>query len=74
MADRAAAVDELRPRFAEHAAGLGLSGDPEVVYRPRSKAATAAELAAELAERLDADLERGITSHGPHREDRKSVV
>src|ERR671910_427095 len=31
MADRAAVVDELRPRFAEHAAALGLSGDPEVV-------------------------------------------
>src|SRR5215210_1697943 len=39
MADRAAVVEELRPRFAEHAAGLGLSGDPEVLYRPRSHAA-----------------------------------
>ena len=26
-------------------------------------------LAAELAERLDADLERGFTTHGPHRDD-----
>jgi DNA replication and repair protein RecF len=69
MADRAAVVEELRPRFAEHAAGLGLSGEPEVVYRPRSKAATADELAAELAERLDSDLERGFTSHGPHRDE-----
>ena len=40
MADRAAAVDELRPRFAEHAEGLGLTGDPDVAYRPRSKADT----------------------------------
>jgi DNA replication and repair protein RecF len=69
MADREAVVEELRPRFAEHAAGLGLSGDPEVVYRPRSRAATADELAAELAERLDADLERGFTGHGPHRDE-----
>ena len=30
---------------------------------------TPEELAAELAERLDADLERGFTSHGPHRDD-----
>src|ERR687889_2314194 len=28
MADRAAVVDELRPLFCEHAAGLGLSGEP----------------------------------------------
>jgi DNA replication and repair protein RecF len=69
MADRAAVVEELRPRFAEHAAGLGLSGDPEVVYRPRSRAATAEALAAELAERLEADLERGFTGHGPHRDE-----
>jgi DNA replication and repair protein RecF len=69
MADRAAVVEELRPLFAEHAAGLGLSGDPDVVYRPRSRAATAEELAAELAERLESDIERGFTGHGPHRDE-----
>jgi DNA replication and repair protein RecF len=69
MADRADVVDQLRPRFAEHAEGLGLSADPDVVYRPRSKATTEEELAAELAERLESDLERGFTGHGPHRDD-----
>jgi len=69
MADRADVVDLLRPRFAEHAEGLGLSADPDVVYRPRSKATTEEELAAELAERLESDLERGFTGHGPHRDD-----
>ncbi|HKH16026.1 MAG TPA: DNA replication and repair protein RecF, partial [Solirubrobacteraceae bacterium] len=69
MADRAAAVEELRPRFAEHAARLGLSGQPDVLYRPRSQATTAGELAAELAERLESDIERGFTGHGPHRDD-----
>jgi DNA replication and repair protein RecF len=69
MADRAAVVDELRPRFAEHAEGLGLSGDPELAYRPRSKATTAEGLAAELAERLESDLDRGFTGHGPHRDE-----
>ena len=34
MADRAAVVDEVRPRFAQHAAGLGLAGDPDVVLPP----------------------------------------
>jgi len=69
MRDRAAAVDELRPRFAEHAAGLGLSGAPDVSYRPRSSATSAEQLAAELAERLESDLERGFTGHGPHRDE-----
>ena len=35
-------------------------------YRPRSEAGTAEELAAELAERREADLARGFTTHGPH--------
>src|SRR5215217_3569008 len=38
MADRAAVVEELRPRFVERAAELGLTGDPAVAYRPRSRA------------------------------------
>jgi DNA replication and repair protein RecF len=71
MADRAATVERLRPRFAEHAAGLGLEGEVELRYRPRSKLADADAdvLAAELAERVDSDLERGFTGHGPHRDD-----
>jgi DNA replication and repair protein RecF len=69
MADRAQLVDDLRPRFAAHADGLGLSSDAEVAYRPRSHATTADELAAELAERVDSDLERGFTGHGPHRDE-----
>jgi DNA replication and repair protein RecF len=69
MADRAATLERLRPRFAEHAEGLGLEGTVELAYRPRSKAADAGELVAELADRLESDLERGFTGHGPHRDD-----
>jgi DNA replication and repair protein RecF len=69
MEDRAQVVEDLRPRFAAHAVGLGLSADAEVVYRPRSQAVSADELAAELAERLESDLERGFTRHGPHRDE-----
>jgi DNA replication and repair protein RecF len=69
MADRAGAVEDLAPRFVEHAAGLGLDGEPDLAYRPRSRAATAEALAVELAERHDGDLERGFTGHGPHRDD-----
>ena len=67
--DRAAAIDLLRKRFAMAAGELGLAGDVELRYRPRSKAATADELADELAERVGTDLERGFTTHGPHRDD-----
>ena len=69
MADRAAAVDAVAERFGARAADLGLDGDPRVAYRPRSKAADAAGLAAELAERRERDLERGFTVHGPHRDE-----
>ena len=38
---------------------------PATFDRPRPPR----QLAAELAERVDADLERGFTGHGPHRDD-----
>jgi len=69
MTDRAATVGRLAPRFAEHASGLGLEGSVELAYRPRSKATEAEGLAAELAERVAGDLDRGFTGHGPHRDD-----
>ena len=59
----------LDGRFADLASELGLRGAAELRYRPRTSAGTAAELAAELAERADSDLERGFTGHGPHRDD-----
>jgi DNA replication and repair protein RecF len=69
MRDRAEVMERLTPRFAAHAAALGLVQDPSVAYRPRSRAASAEELAAELAERTPGDLERGFTGHGPHRDE-----
>jgi DNA replication and repair protein RecF len=67
--DRARAVALLTERFAAMAGELGLSGDAELRYRPRTRATTVEELAGELADRLEADLERGFTTHGPHRDD-----
>jgi DNA replication and repair protein RecF len=69
MADRQAAVAELADRFAHRDGELGLDGEVALRYRPRSSAADAAGLAGELAERLDSDLERGFTGHGPHRDE-----
>jgi DNA replication and repair protein RecF len=67
--DRAAAVDLLAGPFAAAAGELGLTGEAELRYRPRSTAPDPDALAAELAERTESDLERGFTGHGPHRDD-----
>ena len=67
--DRGAAVAAVEPGVATIAAELGIAGGVALRYRPRSKAPDVAGLAAELAERADADLERGFTTHGPHRDD-----
>jgi DNA replication and repair protein RecF len=69
MEDRREAVEGLRPAFAGLAARLGLPGCAELMYRPRSEADDAAALAGELAARRQADLERGFTAHGPHRDE-----
>jgi DNA replication and repair protein RecF len=67
--DRAGAVGAVAVGVTTIADELGLAGAVELRYRPRSKAQDADGLAAELAERRDADLERGFTTHGPHRDD-----
>ena len=74
MADRAEAVDGLRPGFAELGERLGLPGPAELRYRPRSAAGDEESLAAELAGRRSADLERGFTAHGPHRDELQLVL
>lgn len=66
---RARAVELLAEPFAARAAQLGLSGQALLQYRPRTRAATEEELLAELRERLDSDLQRGFSGHGPHRDE-----
>ncbi len=68
-ADRASAVVLLAQPFAEHAALLGLSGEATLEYRPRSRAQDEDGFVAELEERRASDLERGFSSHGPHRDE-----
>jgi DNA replication and repair protein RecF len=68
-ADRSRAVDALRAPFAAAAAELGLAGEAALEERPRQRAQTEEELAAELAEGVTADLDRGFTQRGPHRDD-----
>jgi DNA replication and repair protein RecF len=69
MANRAEAAAGLSAPFVRLAAELGLPGGAEVRYRARSAAAEPAGLVAELRERREADIERGFTAHGPHRDE-----
>jgi DNA replication and repair protein RecF len=69
MADRREAVEQLAPAFAGMCERLGLDGEPTLSYRPRSRATREEDLIEELRARRDADLERGYSGHGPHRDD-----
>ncbi len=62
-------VSLLAEPFALRARQLGLSGEAHVEYRPRSPARTVEGFVAELQQRLPRDLERGFSTHGPHRDE-----
>jgi len=66
---RAEAVGLLAELFAERTASLGLTGDSRVEYRPRSRAVDVEQFIEELRQRLDGDIERGFSGHGPHRDE-----
>ena len=69
MRDRAAAIAAIADSFHRVGGELGLDGDPSVAYRPRSQATEPGQLADELSERIESDLDRGFTGHGPHRDE-----
>ena len=69
MEDRRAAIDLVGPFFTARAEELGLPETAGLRYAPRSRAPDADGLRAELAERRASDLDRGFTTHGPHRDD-----
>jgi DNA replication and repair protein RecF len=69
MVERRAAVQRLAEPFSRMAAELGLPERAELSYRARSQADDAAGLRAELVQRRAADIQRGFTAHGPHRDE-----
>jgi DNA replication and repair protein RecF len=69
MRDREQAAAELSPLFTARAAELGLEGEASLAYAPRSPAPDAGSLERELEESAPADVERGFTLLGPHRDD-----
>jgi DNA replication and repair protein RecF len=66
--DRAQAVALLAEPFADRARQLGCAGEAALEYRPRSHAGDEEAFVAELHDRLEADLGRGFSGHGPHRD------
>ena len=66
---RARATALLAEPFAQRAAQLGLEGEVRLEYRPRTNAPDEETLVAELAERLETDLQRGFSGYGPHRDE-----
>jgi DNA replication and repair protein RecF len=69
MHDRTQAAATITDATRRIAGSLGLVAELSVSYRPRSHAVEPQEMVKELRERLDQDLERGFTGHGPHRDD-----
>src|SRR5205823_6452484 len=69
MQARRQAAATLAEPFARLSSALGMSEPAELAYRPRSQAGDAEALRAELHERHAADVERGFTAHGPHRDE-----
>jgi len=67
--NRARVVALLAEPFAQRAGQLGLSGQASLEYRPRTLATDEETLLGELRDRLDSDLQRGFSSHGPHRDE-----
>jgi DNA replication and repair protein RecF len=69
MRARSAAVEMLSSSFGRYVGELGIEGEATLRYSPRSSASTAEELEAELRESSARDVERGFTTHGPHRDE-----
>jgi len=69
MADRAAAIELASPAFVARAEELGLPDPAELRYAPRCEAADSDSIRGELADRRATDLDRGFSTHGPHRDD-----
>jgi DNA replication and repair protein RecF len=69
MRDRRQGLETIAEACGQIGSALGLDNELSVSYRPRSSALEAEQLAAELMERVDQDVERGFTGHGPHRDE-----
>lgn len=67
--DRAEIVGLLAEPFEHRSGKLGCNGELRLEYRPRSRASDPEEFVAELQVHLEGDIERGFSTHGPHRDE-----
>lgn len=68
-AARAEAAVDLAEPFAAAAAELGLGGEAQLAYRPRTGTLDIEAIVAELAARREGDVDRGFSGYGPHRDE-----
>lgn len=68
-ADRRDAVAELAPYVAQTGAELGLPHELVIAYRSQAATMSELEFGALLEQRRGADVERGFTQSGPHRDE-----
>jgi DNA replication and repair protein RecF len=69
MHERRRTVDSVAESSRRTAAALGLEPELTLRYRPRSQAVDVEGFLAELQARVERDIERGFTEHGPHRDE-----
>ncbi len=69
MRERRRALDAVGELTQRTGAALGLEPELTLRYRPRSQSTEPEGLLEELRTRVDADIERGFTGHGPHRDE-----
>lgn len=69
IANRAAAIEAIQAPFAATGEELGLLGGPTLRYRSVGAVDDIAGFTEALRERREADLTRGFTTFGPHRDE-----
>lgn len=69
MRDRREALEAIIEPACQIGEALAFGEALSIAYRARSTAESPGELAGELAGHIEQDLERGFTTHGPHRDD-----
>jgi DNA replication and repair protein RecF len=69
MHERRRAIEAVAEVTQRTGAALGLERELTLGYRPRSRSLELAGFLEELRGRLESDIERGFTGHGPHRDE-----
>lgn len=69
ITDRRAAIEAIEESFAQIGSELGLVGAPDIRYRTVADAEDVDRFVEQLRQRHEADVARGFTTLGPHRDE-----